>query len=191
MERKEVIKLFRELVKELGLDGVKIRLVPMKRKIASFSFKTKILRVNRKIVEVLDYELVRYIILHELIHFKIKDVNHGKRFFEEFGKYYTGDVRMLEIKLIQKLISSQIFEIIPFHLHHKSSTLREQHCSRGQYHENKACEPHHYYFKGIDKQGENKNSQCLLNRMPTPHVCVAGKQNSGGKMNQFQTARKF
>lgn len=117
MERKEVIKLFREIVKELGLEGVIIRLVPMKRKIASFSFKTKILKVNRRVIEFLDYELVRYIILHELIHFKINDVNHGKRFFEEFGKYYTEkDARIIEIKLIQKLISARILEITPFPL---------------------------------------------------------------------------
>ncbi|ADC66325.1 conserved hypothetical protein [Ferroglobus placidus DSM 10642] len=85
MERKEVIKLFKEIVKELGLEGIRIRIVPMKRKIASFSFKTKTLRVNRRVTELLDYELVRYIILHELVHFKINDANHGKRFLKNLG----------------------------------------------------------------------------------------------------------
>ncbi len=107
MERKEVIRLFRDIVEELNLEKIQIRLVPMKKKIASFSFKTKTLRLNREVVKVLDYELVRYIILHELVHLKINDVNHGKTFFEEFGKYYTEtDSKILEIKLIQQLISS-------------------------------------------------------------------------------------
>ncbi|HIP32751.1 MAG TPA: M48 family peptidase [Crocinitomicaceae bacterium] len=129
MERKEVIRLFREVVRELGLEKVvRIRIVPMKRKIASFSFKTKTLRINRNIVEIFDEKLMRFIILHELIHFKINDVNHGKEFFEELGRYYSEKtMKSLEIEIIKRLISSSNLnsEIIHFPQSPDSSTSRE------------------------------------------------------------------
>ncbi len=103
MERKEVIRLFRKIVGELGLKDVKIRIIPMKRKIASFSFKTKTLRVNRNVIEFFDEKLMRFILLHELAHFKVNDVNHGERFFKELEKYYPNNMENLEIEIIKRI----------------------------------------------------------------------------------------
>ena len=106
MERKQVIRLFRSMVKEFGLDEVKIRIVPMKRKIASLSFKTRTLRLNRNVVEILDEEQLRFIISHELIHLRIKDVNHGSLFLEELRKHYSKEeAEQIELKIIKTLVS--------------------------------------------------------------------------------------
>jgi len=106
MERKQVIRLFRSMVKEFGLDEVKIRIVPMKRKTASLSFKTRTLRLNRNVVEILDEEQLRLIISHELIHLKIKDINHGSLFLEELRKHYSKEeAEGIELKIIKTLVS--------------------------------------------------------------------------------------
>jgi hypothetical protein len=111
MKPEEVKTLFKETIEEMKLEGITLRLVPMKRKIASFSFRTKTLRLNRWVIETLDPEIVKYIILHELVHFKLNDVNHGKEFLEEFGKFYTAeDTKRIETKLIRKLISTRILK---------------------------------------------------------------------------------
>jgi len=105
MALKEVKTLFKEIVEDMGLSGIKISLVPMKRKIASFSFRTKTLRLNSRLIGILEQELVRHIIIHELVHFKSNDVNHGRAFYEELQKYYTKeDSKILEEKLVQKLV---------------------------------------------------------------------------------------
>ena len=126
MERKEVISLFREIAKELGLEGVvKIRIVPMKRKIASFSFKTGILRINRNVIEIFDKKLIRFVIFHELIHFKVNvhfkvnDVNHGKEFFKELGRYYSEEsMENLEIEIIKRILNFDV-----------TQSLQNQFCS--------------------------------------------------------------
>ena len=101
-----MIRLFRIMVKEFGLEKVKIRIVPMKRKIASFSFKTRTLRLNRNAVEILDEEQLKFIILHELIHLKIKDINHGSLFLEELRKHYSKEeAEQIELEIIKTLVS--------------------------------------------------------------------------------------
>ncbi len=107
MERKQVIRIFRSVVKELGIEGVKIRITPMKRKVASFSFKTKTLRLNSNIIDLLNEEQLKFIIFHELIHFKVRDVNHGSKFHEELEKYYDKEkTEQIELEIIKSLIST-------------------------------------------------------------------------------------
>ncbi len=98
--------LLDEVKEEVGVtDDIKLRVVPMKQKIASLSLKTKILRLNRNVVEKLSAEELKYIIHHELIHLKIGDVNHGSLFLDELKKAYSIDeAANLEIRIIEKLI---------------------------------------------------------------------------------------
>ncbi len=104
MER--VREILYELVREMGInETVKLRVVPMKQKVASLSFKTKVLRLNKKAVKVLSRNELRYIIVHELIHLKIKDTNHGSLFLREMEKYYSFEKAYnFEIELIRKLL---------------------------------------------------------------------------------------
>jgi predicted metal-dependent hydrolase len=99
-------KILHELMEEMKInETIKLKITPMKQKVASLSFKTKILRLNRKAVEVLNDEEIRYILTHELIHFKIKDVNHGSLFLHELEKYYSfEEAYNFEIEVIGKLI---------------------------------------------------------------------------------------
>lgn len=109
MERKHVIRLFRNMAKELCLENVRIRIVPMKRKIASFSFKTRTLRLNRNVIDIFDEEQLKFIILHELIHAKIEDVNHGSLFLRELEKHYNKEeAEKIESKISETFILSQI-----------------------------------------------------------------------------------
>lgn len=99
-------KGLKELMYELGIEEeVKLKVVPMKQKIASLSLKTKILRLNQKAVEILSDKELRYILLHELIHLKTKNVVHGYLFFEELKKYYSNDeIENLETNIIENFI---------------------------------------------------------------------------------------
>jgi len=86
-------------------ESVKIKIVPMKQKIASISLRTKILRLNKNIIEKLNDEELRYIITHELIHLKVKDINHGSLFWKELEKVFSlDDIVNLEISMIKKLV---------------------------------------------------------------------------------------
>lgn len=106
----ELKKTLKELVQRIGIkEDVKLKILPMKQKIASLSFSTKTLKLNQKVIKFLDDKQLKYILLHELIHLKIKDVNHGSFFFRELEKYCTlEEIYNLETKLIEKLIINKV-----------------------------------------------------------------------------------
>lgn len=103
MEQRRILK---EVKEELGLNGkIRLRRVPMKRKIASFSFKTNTLRLNRNLLELLTEKEIRYIIRHELVHLKVRDLNHGSLFIEEMKKFYSEkEIEEIEEGVIKKLV---------------------------------------------------------------------------------------
>ena len=70
-------------------ETIELKIVPMKQKVISLFFKTRVLRLKRKAVEVLNEEKIRYILIYELIHFKTKDVNHDSSFLRELEKHYS------------------------------------------------------------------------------------------------------
>lgn len=72
---------------------------------AELSIDTRILRLNRNVVEKLDEDELMYILLHELIHLKVNDVNHGSSFMKELGNTSNLEkIREIEIRIIKKLI---------------------------------------------------------------------------------------
>jgi len=99
--------LLKELMEEMGIkENIQLRLAPMKQKIASLSFRSKVLRLNKKVAAYLNDEELKYVFSHELIHFKIRDVNHGFLFLEELQKYYTVEERdRLETGIIKKCLA--------------------------------------------------------------------------------------
>ncbi len=100
--------LLKELMQKMGIkENVRLKIVPMKQKIASLSFNTKTLRLNQKAVEILEDEELKYILSHELIHLKIRDINHGPLFMEELKKYYSDEeARRLEFRIICNFIKA-------------------------------------------------------------------------------------
>lgn len=99
-------KILKEVIEELGLnEKIRLRRVPMKRKIASFSFKTNILRLNKNLLDLISEEELRYIIRHELVHAKVKDANHGDEFTRELQKFYTeNEIKEIEENMIKKYL---------------------------------------------------------------------------------------
>ena len=104
MER--VKTLLREVKDEVGIrEDVKLRIIPMKHKIASLSLEKKVLRLNKNVIEKLSDEEIKYILLHELVHLKVKDVNHGSLFFGEFRKHFRPEkIKEIEVSIIYKLL---------------------------------------------------------------------------------------
>ena len=113
MER--IKETLHELINEMGIsETVHLRITSMKQKIASLSLKTKTLRLNEKAVNVLSDEEIRYILIHELIHLKIKDASHGSSFLHELRKHYSPeDGYNLEIKIIKKMLENLHFFLNP------------------------------------------------------------------------------
>jgi predicted metal-dependent hydrolase len=80
------VDMYREVLEEarkaLGLEGdFKIRVKNMKTKAASISFKSRMIRINKKVIED-DADAIKYLIYHELVHYKFKNRGHGKDFCE-------------------------------------------------------------------------------------------------------------
>jgi len=76
-------------------------LYPMKRKVASISLKTKMIRLNKEIALKLDEESLRYLLVHELIHFKLRTLSHDDKFWKELERIYPLDkVREIEYRII-------------------------------------------------------------------------------------------
>ena len=105
--KQRIEKLLHEAMKLVGVEDNTLRVVlfPMKHKIASISFRTKIIRLNKNIIQNLDDEALRYVLIHELIHYKTKSVQHDTRFWEELGKLYSKE----EILEIEKRIINSVY----------------------------------------------------------------------------------
>jgi len=96
-------RLFNEAKGLLGIedDKLKVVLCPMKRKIASISPKTKTIRLNREVASKLDEESLRYLLVHELIHFKLRSLSHDDEFWKELERIYPlGKVKEIEHRII-------------------------------------------------------------------------------------------
>ena len=106
MNRKQLNEILNELKAELGIkDAVKIELKPMKTKAASVSLTKSIIRINKNIIPNLDTECLKYLILHELIHYKLKSTYHNGRFHKELNrKISKTEAKQLERKILKTLL---------------------------------------------------------------------------------------
>lgn len=103
--RDRVRDLTIEVMKELGMDEkIKIELKPMKKKLASYSFTTKTLRINSCAAEKLNDDQLKFIITHELIHIKTGSIDHGEEFIKELKKIYSDKSENIEIDIIKTLL---------------------------------------------------------------------------------------
>jgi predicted metal-dependent hydrolase len=80
--------MFKELKDHLGIEGrVTLRFVPMKRKKASVSLRRKEIRINSSLLERMDINEMKHILIHELLHLKF-GVYHSREFEKEFKQVY-------------------------------------------------------------------------------------------------------
>jgi len=96
-------KLLDEAKELVGVEDNKLRvmLYPMKHKVASISLKTKTIRLNKEIALKLDEEALRYLLVHELIHFKLRSLSHNDKFWEEIKRVYPlSKVKEIEYRII-------------------------------------------------------------------------------------------
>ena len=81
--RAKINEILEEAKKDYGIgDKIKVVLKPMKVKAASVSLKKGIVRLNKNIVDPEDDVLLRYLIYHELAHYKLKSKYHTRDFYE-------------------------------------------------------------------------------------------------------------
>lgn len=93
--REKIVKRLDELAARHGFSYNRIFVRSQKTKWGSCSGHQNI-NLNIKLVD-LPQELMDYVIMHELVHLKVK--NHGRQFWEELGKYFEGDVKTINKEL--------------------------------------------------------------------------------------------
>jgi len=79
----------------------------MKTKAASISLKNGTIRLNKNLITKLNPESIRYLLLHELIHYKLKSINHNG----DFKKQLTSKIEETRIREIENKIISNLLEL--------------------------------------------------------------------------------
>ena len=106
MNREQLNEILKQLKNELEIQGaIRIELKTMKTKAASISLSRGIIRINKNIIPNLDAECLKYLLLHELIHYKLKSTYHNGRFLEELNKKINETkAKQLERKILTTLL---------------------------------------------------------------------------------------
>ncbi|WP_460125648.1 SprT-like domain-containing protein [Stetteria hydrogenophila] len=101
-----MLKLLEQAKNLLGLaDRVELVLYPMKHRVATASLKTKTIRLNKNLLDVLDDDEILYILIHELIHIKLSTLSHGRKFYELLHRIYSPqESEELENRIVEKII---------------------------------------------------------------------------------------
>jgi len=102
MRKEEVNNILSEVKKILGIDeDFKIVLYPMKRKVASISLRSRTIRINKNFIDMLNEDQLKYILIHELIHYKLKKHSHDNDFVRELKRFYNeNDIDSIEKELL-------------------------------------------------------------------------------------------
>lgn len=106
MEREQIAKMLEELKDMLDMkEKIRLELRPLKTKAASVSLKRNVIRLSKGVVSGLDEEPVRYLILHELVHLKLKSIHHTNDFYRiVYSIVKEEEVKEFEEDIIAKLI---------------------------------------------------------------------------------------
>ena len=106
MNRKQLSEILNQLRFELDIDDhIKLELRPMKIKAASISLEKNTIRLNKDLIQNLDEECIRYLLLHELLHYKLKNTYHNSEFRKQLtDKLGENKATQLERKIVTALI---------------------------------------------------------------------------------------
>lgn len=106
ISREFMMEILEEFKAALGItDKVKLELRPLKTKAASISLRKRVIRLSKYVVSRLDEVSLRYLILHELVHLKLRTVHHTKDFYEVIYSMFDREtVRKSEERILASLI---------------------------------------------------------------------------------------
>lgn len=98
MKREQLKEILDHAKEDLSIsEKIKIELKPMKTKAASISLKRKTIRINKSILPNLDQECIKYLILHELAHYKLKSKYHNGDFYKKLHEK-VNDIKAKELE---------------------------------------------------------------------------------------------
>lgn len=105
MDRGNIKQLLDEIKERLYIEEpIKIELKEMKSKAASVSIKRGKIRLNKVVIKELDIEGIRYLIVHELIHYKLKSRYHTEEFQRYINKEIGEEKRIVAEKRIVEIL---------------------------------------------------------------------------------------
>lgn len=106
MNTKQLKEILNQIKQDLNIsEKIKIELKPMKTKAASISFKRNTIRINKNILQNLDQDCIKYLILHELAHYKLKSTHHNNNFYKQLNKKVNNTkAKELERKILTSLL---------------------------------------------------------------------------------------
>jgi len=106
MNKKQLKEILNKLKNELKIsETIKIELKPMKTKAASISLNKNTIRINKNIIPNLDAECITYLLLHELIHFKLRSTYHNEEFHKQINnKINEEKTKQIERKILTTLL---------------------------------------------------------------------------------------
>ncbi len=105
MSGREIKKIVEKVSFQLGIKRqIYVRVVSFKNKLASVSFTSGILRINRDFVHLSNLSLLKYIIIHELVHIKLGHHYHNDEFYQEIKKYLNKNVSGYDKKVYNLII---------------------------------------------------------------------------------------
>ena len=106
MNTKQLKEILNKLKEDLGIqDKIKLTLKPMKTKAASISLKKNTIRINKNLISKLDLDSIEYLMLHELIHYKLKSTHHNGKFYELLEKRIDPEkAKQIERNIITNLL---------------------------------------------------------------------------------------
>ena len=105
MSGREIKKIVDELSYHIGIKRrLFVRIVSFRSKVASVSFVNGTLRLNRDFVRLSNTSLLRYIIIHELIHIKLGHHYHNDEFYREIKKYLDHDIARYDKQVLDLMM---------------------------------------------------------------------------------------
>jgi len=106
MNKEQLREILKELKENLDIsEDIKIELRPMKTKAASISLKKNTIRINKNIIPSLNLDCVKYLILHELTHYRLKSTYHNGDFHKQINKKIENtEAKELERKILTSLL---------------------------------------------------------------------------------------
>ena len=113
----KVNEILEEYKRSLGINqDVKIKLRRYKTKSAFVNLKTKTIFINELLLD-LGEEVVRYLVLHELIHLKLNSKYHDSEFNKELYSYIPPE----KVSKLRELITSKLLSAL-----HTTNKIRIQ-----------------------------------------------------------------
>ena len=106
MNKNQLKNLFNSIKKDLNItDNIRLELRPMKIKAASISIHKRVIRLNKNILSYLDEKTIKYLMIHELIHYKLKSIYHTEKFYRQLEQNIKNDdLKNLEENIIKALL---------------------------------------------------------------------------------------